>query len=109
VDWRVGPRAVKALIACEAGVWQVPGGAGKALSVAYCESRLVTQAFNPTGCGGAGCTGLFQQSLRYWSGRAAQYGFAGRPPTDAWANVVVSMRLAAEKGTWADDWPVCGD
>ena len=26
----------------------------------------------------------------------------------ALANTVVSLRMAAEKGTWADDWPVCG-
>lgn len=108
IDSRIGEFWVRPLIACEAHVWRVPGGAAKALAVARCESRFLVQAMNPTGCGGSGCSGLFQQSLRYWSGRAAEYGFAGVPPTDVRANVVVSMRMAAEKGTWADDWPVCG-
>lgn len=108
VDWRAGTGAVKRLIACEAAVWDVPGGASEAFDVAYCESRFQTAAYNPTGCGGAGCTGLFQQSLRYWRDRAIEYGFAGLPPTDARANIVVSMRMASEKGTWARDWPVCG-
>ncbi|HEX9376964.1 MAG TPA: hypothetical protein VGB19_12090 [Actinomycetota bacterium] len=106
---RWGPDSpLSRLIVCEAEVWDVPGGAAKALAVARCESSMRTAAFNPSGCGGTGCTGLYQQSLRYWRGRAASYGFAGTPPTDAMANVVVSMRMAAEKGTWARDWPVCG-
>ncbi len=104
---RLGEFGVRPLIACEAHVWRVPGGAAKALAVAHCESRFLTDAMNPTGCGGSGCSGVFQQSLRYWGARAAEYGFARVPPTDVRANVVVSMRMAAEKGTWADDWPVC--
>jgi hypothetical protein len=108
IDWRAGPERVKDLIVCEARVWNVPGGAAQALAVAHCESRFQPAAFNPTGCGGSGCTGLFQQSLRYWRARAIEYGYAGRSPADAKANVVVSMRLASEQGTWAKDWPVCG-
>jgi hypothetical protein len=108
MDWRVGTGRLKALIACEAAVWDVPGGAAKAFEVAFCESRFQTTAYNATGCGGAGCTGVFQQSLRYWRDRATDYGFAGSPPSDAKANIVISMRMAAERGTWARDWPVCG-
>ena len=108
IDWRTGPGRLKSLIACEANVWDVPGGAPMAFAVAHCESRFETAVFNPTGCGGSGCAGVFQQNLRYWAGRAAEYGFAGAPPTDALANVVVSMRMASERGTWARDWPVCG-
>lgn len=108
LDWRSNQPRVRRLIACEADLWNVPGGAAKAFAVAHCESRFEIAAFNPTGCGGSGCSGLFQQSLRYWRRRAASYGFAGRPPTDPRANVVVSMRMAAEQGTWSRDWPVCG-
>jgi hypothetical protein len=108
IDHRLGESWVEPLIACEALVWRVPGGPAKALSVARCESRLVTTVLNPSGCDGSGCSGVFQQSLRYWAGRAAEYGFAGVPPTDVRANVIVSMRMAAERGTWARDWPVCG-
>ena len=108
IDRRLGDSWVQPLIACEAHVWRVPGGAEKALAVAHCESRFDPEALNPSGCGGAGCSGLFQQSRRYWAARAAEYGFAGVPPTDVRANVVVSMRMAAERGTWAHDWPVCG-
>jgi hypothetical protein len=107
IDRRLGEAWVEPLIACEAHVWRVPGGPAKALSVARCESQLVTEAFNPSGCGGSGCSGVFQQSLRYWARRAAEYGFEGVPPTDLRANVVVSMRMAAERETWARDWPVC--
>jgi hypothetical protein len=99
---------VRSLIACEATLWNVPGGASRALAVARCESRFERAAFNPTGCGGSGCVGLFQQSLRYWRRRAAEYGYPGRPATDPRANVVVSMRMAEERGTWSRDWPVCG-
>ena len=55
---------MKRLIACEAALWDVPGGATTAFAVASCESRFQTAAYNPTGCGGSGCSGLFQQSLR---------------------------------------------
>jgi len=99
---------IKGLIVCEAGLWSVPGGASEALAVAHCESRFEVAAFNPSGCGGSGCDGLYQQSLRYWRQRAASYGYAGRPATDPRANIVVSMRMAAERGTWSRDWPVCG-
>lgn len=100
--------AIRSLIACEATLWNVPGGAARALAVARCESRFETAAFNPSGCDGAGCLGVFQQSLQYWRMRAAEYGYPGRPATDPRANVVVSMRMAADRGTWALDWPVCG-
>jgi hypothetical protein len=103
-----GRSTVRSLIVCEATLWKVPGGARRALAVARCESRFERAALNPTGCGGSGCLGLFQQSLRYWRRRAAEYGYPGRPATDPRANVVVSMRMAAERGTWSRDWPVCG-
>ncbi len=108
IDWRIGAGAVKRLIACEAALWDVPGGATTAFAVTFCESRFQTAAYNPTGCGGSGCSGLFQQSLRYWRQRAIDYGFAGISPTDAKANIVISMRMASEQGTWAKDWPICG-
>jgi hypothetical protein len=108
LDWRGDAPDVRSLIVCEAGLWNPPGGAPRAAAVVFCESRFETAAFNPTGCDGFGCSGLFQQSLRYWRDRAVEYGFAGRPATDPRANVVVSMRMAAERGTWARDWPVCG-
>ncbi len=102
-----GP-SIRSLIACEAVVWNVPGGAARALAVARCESRFEPAVLNPTGCGGSGCLGVFQQSLRYWRRRAGEYGYPGRPATDPRANVVVSMRMAADRGTWSRDWPVCG-
>lgn len=108
LDWRADHAQVGGLIACEAALWDVPGGADRAMSAAQCESRFQPAAFNPTGCGGSGCGGLFQQSLRYWRGRAAEYGYRGSPPSDPRANVVVSMRMAVERGTWSQDWPVCG-
>ena len=108
LDWRAGHAEVRSLIACEANLWRVPGGPRQAFAVAHCESRFEPEAFNPTGCGGSGCGGLYQQSLRYWRQRSASYGYAGSPPTNPRANIVVSMRMAAERGTWERDWPVCG-
>jgi hypothetical protein len=100
--------AVEDLIACEAMAWDAPGGPTKAIDVAWCESRLHPAALNPTGCSGAGCGGLFQQHLGFWAARARKAGVGDRSAFDPWANVVVSVQMAARKGTWVLDWPVCG-
>ena len=100
--------AMERLIACEAMTWAAPGGPAKAIDVAWCESRLRPAALNPTGCSGAGCGGLFQQHLEFWAARARRFGVPGRSAFDPWANAVVSVRMAAQQGTWRRDWPICG-
>lgn len=94
---------VRRVIRCATGKWDVPGGYGKAIDVASCESGsdLLDRSTD-------GYTGTFQQSTRYWNGRRAYYN------PDAWekplqrsaanprANVVVSIRMAHASG-W-DAW-----
>lgn len=95
IDWRQGPASVERLIRCTARTWQVPGGPDKAVSVAFCESRLDPSLRSESGT----YVGVFQHSIRYWSDRAATYGFAGAPPTNGRANVIVSIRMA-HVGGW---------
>ncbi|HWO70052.1 MAG TPA: hypothetical protein VNP94_04780 [Actinomycetota bacterium] len=92
-EWWEGTWHVKQLIKCAAHRWDVPGGARKALAVAACESGFRPDAYNP-----AGYAGVFQQAVRYWPTRATHYGFPGRSPFNARANVIVSIRMAAAVG-----------
>ncbi|MBI4259962.1 MAG: hypothetical protein HY658_05295 [Actinobacteria bacterium] len=108
VPWRRGDAAVERLIRCVARHYRAPGGPQRAVEVAMCESDLRADAYNPTGCAGWGCGGLFQQHARYWRERAGAHGFEGASMDDARANVIVSVRMAVERGTWEADWPVCG-
>jgi hypothetical protein len=91
--WRDGKRQVKRLIRCAARRWRVAGGPSKALSVAACESGFNPKAYNP-----AGYAGVFQQATKYWRGRARDYGFPRWSAFNGRANVIVSIRMAHEKG-----------
>ncbi|MFB3737987.1 MAG: hypothetical protein ACE14W_03350 [Candidatus Velamenicoccus archaeovorus] len=93
IDWRNGRSAVTKLIRCAARHWRVPGGPDKAVAVARCESGLDPRAFN-----GAGYAGVFQQSTRYWRGRARSYGFPDWSVFNGRANVIVSIRMAHRYG-----------
>jgi hypothetical protein len=105
-------REVRSTIECAVAKWPVPGGLDQAVSVATCESGLRAAAYNPTGCNGSGCLGVFQQHASYWEGRqdfwgpvawdkpVAESGFDGR------ANVVVSVRMVRAQGGWSG-WPGC--
>ncbi len=64
-----------------------------AVRVATCESGL-----NPRASNGGSFLGLFQQAARYWGGRSAQYGMAGRSAFDPYANAVVSAGMVAGSG-----------
>ncbi|HZD80542.1 MAG TPA: hypothetical protein VE646_10960 [Actinomycetota bacterium] len=93
IDWQHGPWHVKKLIRCAARHWRVPGGPDKAVSVARCESRLDPSAYNA-----GGFAGVFQQSTRYWRGRARTYGFPAHSVFNGRANVIVSVRMAHRYG-----------
>ncbi len=93
IDWQQGSQQVKQLIRCAARRWQVPGGPDKAISVARCESRLSPKAYNP-----GGYAGVYQQSMRYWKGRARDYGFPDWSVYNGRANVIVSIRMAHRYG-----------
>ena len=93
-DWRDGKREIKRLIHCTVRRWHVPGGARKAIYVARRESGLRPHAYNR-----GGYKGLYQQSTRYWPGRARQYGFPHWSAFNGRANVIVSIRMV-HRGGW---------
>ena len=63
-----------------------------AVHVAQCESGMNPRAYNPP------YAGVYQQSVRYWDRRAANYGHKGASPFDAFANIDVSLRMARAQG-----------
>jgi len=97
-DWREGTWQVKQLIRCAAERWSVPGGPAMALAIADRESHYQPRAYNPSGC-----AGIYQHMLRYWPGRAAEYGFHGWSAFNARANIIVTMRMVhlSGWGPWA--------
>ena len=94
IDWRKGTWQVKQLIRCAAAHWHVPGGAGTALAIADRESQFRPRAYNPSGC-----AGIYQHMLRYWPGRAADYGFTGWSAFNARANIIVTIKMV-KRGGW---------
>ena len=101
-DWDRGPWHVKQLIRCAADRWDSPGGGAKAIEVARCESGLRPRAYNPNGY-----AGLFQQSTRYWPGRADSFGMPDRSVFNGRANIIVSVQMARSMGSWSA-WAGCG-
>lgn len=90
---------VKATIWCAVHKWSVEGGPRKAVLIARRESGLNPKAYNPTGCSGYGCKGVFQQSMRYWDGRWRSWGKDTRNNAfNMRANVIVSIRMAHIEG-----------
>ena len=92
VDWREGRWHVKKLIRCAANRWGV--GVSTALYVADRESDFRPKAFNRSSC----AKGVFQHLCRYWDGRAYAYGFKGRSPFNARANIIVTMKMVKRHG-----------
>jgi hypothetical protein len=83
--------------ACEAMIRSVASRYGvdpsSAVSVARCESGL-----NPSASNGGSYLGLFQQSARYWPGRASAYGYGGASAYNGRANASVSMGMVRDGG-----------
>jgi hypothetical protein len=92
IDWREGRWHVKKLIRCAANRWDV--GVRKALYVADRESDFRPRAFNRSSC----AKGVFQHLCRYWDGRAYAYGFKGKSPYNARANIIVTMKMVKRYG-----------
>ena len=92
-DWKSSTRGVKQLIRCAARRWHVSGGPDKALGVARCESHFHPKAYNS-----GGYAGVFQQSTKYWPGRADTFGFPDWSVYNGRANVIVSVRMAHRNG-----------
>ena len=93
IEWQRGAWHVKQLIRCAANRWDSPGGGAKAIDVARCESGLSPRAYNANGY-----AGLFQQSTRYWPGRADAWGMPDRSVFNGRANIIVSVRMARSMG-----------
>jgi hypothetical protein len=100
-DWRQGTWHIRQLIKCAARRWDSPGTPSKAVEVARCESHLNPAAYNSGGYGG-----LFQQSTRYWPGRAERWGQPDRSVFNGRANIIVSIRMAHALGSWSA-WGGC--
>ena len=100
-DWRAGTWQIKQLIKCAARRWDSPGTPLQAISVADCESNLNPRAYNSSGY-----AGLFQQSTRYWPGRADRGGQDDRSVFNGRANIIVSIRMAHAMGSWSP-WGGC--
>jgi soluble lytic murein transglycosylase-like protein len=66
--------------------------ASTAIHVAQCESGMNPRAYSPP------YAGIFQHDVGYWPRRAANYGHKGDSPFDAYANIDVSLRMAAASG-----------
>jgi len=93
IPWQRGPVQVRRLVRCSARRWHVRGGPPQAVRVARCESHFRPRAYNPSGY-----AGVFQQSTRYWRGRARTYGFPRWSVYNGRANVIVSIRMAHRYG-----------
>ncbi len=100
-DWREGRWHLIQLIRCAANRWDSPGGPGKAVEVARCESGLRPGAYNPNGY-----AGLYQQATRYWPGRADAFGQPNRSVFNGRANIIVSVRMAKSLRSWSA-WAGC--
>jgi hypothetical protein len=96
IEWERGRWHVKQLIRCAARHWGV--SRTKALGVARRESHFRPKAFNRWSC----AKGVYQHLCRYWDGRAYAYGFKGKSPFNARANIIVTMKMVRRHG-W-DPW-----
>lgn len=97
IDWRKSTWHVKQLIRCAAahhGVSQ-----DTALYIAWRESRYRPSAYNAAG----GAAGIYQHLVKYWPGRAEEYGSGDSSVFNARANIMVTMRMVREYGwePWA--------
>src|SRR5262245_23013704 len=92
IDWRQSTWHVKKLIRCAAVHFGI--NPDKALYIAWRESRYRPSAYNSAGPAG----GLYQHLLRYWPGRAADFGFRNWSVYNARANIFVTMRMVRQYG-----------
>jgi soluble lytic murein transglycosylase-like protein len=92
IDWRRGTREVKQLIRCAASHYGIDQD--EALYIAWRESRYQPTAYNELG----DAAGVYQHKVKYWSGRAVEFGSADWSVFDARANILVTMRMVQRYG-----------
>jgi hypothetical protein len=97
----------RALIACAATRWAVPGGTKRAVCIARRESGLVPTAKSPGGL----YLGLFQHSAKMWPSRYKRWALPGwhlgGSALNGRTNAIVTIRMVhAYRGWTAAGWPV---
>jgi hypothetical protein len=97
IDWRQSTWHVKQLIKCAAAHHGI--SREKALYIAWRESRYRPSAYNA----GGNAAGIYQHLLKYWPGRAEDFGFKDWSAFNARANIFVAMRMVRRYGwsPWA--------
>lgn len=108
IKWNRGVAQRERLIRCAARHWAVPGGYGRAIEIARCESGpgLDPRALYH------GSAGVYQHQTKYWRARAVKYLAGPRwkvdehrvPVWNAWANVVVSFMMASDPDIGWGPW-----
>lgn len=94
-------RPIFRMLRCAERMYPVRGGLNKVMQVVWCESR-----FNPFAVSESGRHfGLFQHDRKFWMTRWSAWSLDGMPrnPTNAWTNIMVSMRIinAYGWGAWS--------
>ncbi|HEY7282348.1 MAG TPA: hypothetical protein VID47_12230 [Actinomycetota bacterium] len=87
---------VKRTIRCAVAHYPVPGGADKAMHIAWRESRYDPYAVNPNGQ----YKGIYQQGTEWWQSRYHTYGFPYLRDRilNARTNIIVSIRMVHRDG-----------
>jgi hypothetical protein len=73
-----------------------------AVVIAGRESSFRPRAYNPTGCEGWGCKGVYQHHMKYWPDRTRLLRNSwdvGHSPFNARANILITMRMV-DRGGW---------
>jgi soluble lytic murein transglycosylase-like protein len=92
IDWRKGTGHIKRLIRCAASHYGIDED--EALYIAWRESRYQPAAYNEEG----DAAGIYQHKVKYWSGRAVEFGSPDWSVFDARANILVTMRMVRRYG-----------
>lgn len=85
---------IRAMLRCAERMFPVSGGIDKVMAVVACESE-----FDPF-TEHEGHIGLFQHKREFWLARWRTWSLDGMPrnPTNAWVNIMVSMRIINRYG-----------
>jgi hypothetical protein len=95
------------LILCATALWEVPGGAKRAVCIARRESGLVPSAKSP----GGHYLGLYQHSAKMWPPRYRRWARPawrlGTSALNGRSNAIVTIRMVHGYHGWiAAGWPV---
>jgi Transglycosylase SLT domain len=92
IEWQRSTWHVKRLIRCAASHYGVDED--EALYIAWRESRYQPYAYNEEG----EAAGIYQHLLKYWPGRAVEFGSSDWSVFDARANILVTMQMVRRYG-----------